>query len=113
MRVHPILFILLSERMGYFFLEEGDGMTGNTVKPKWVKLDEAHSSTYVSTHRVVAIGGRYHYKWKIVETNNKWVVYAFINSSYVTLKGLAPMNTLREAKYYCDVEVENFNKGIY
>lgn len=88
-------------------------MITGEIKPKWLKSDGVNVSTYVSSHKVVLFDGRYHYKWKIVKTNNKWVVYAFINGDYTTLKGLAPMNTLREAKYYCDVEVENFNKGIY
>lgn len=88
-------------------------MTTKAVAPKWLKSNGVDNSTYISMHKVVAFGGRYHCKWKIVKVNGKWKVYVFINGVYVTLKGLAPMNTLKEAKYYCDVEVENFEKGIY
>lgn len=88
-------------------------MSTKAVTPKWLRSNEVHSSTYVSTHKVVVFGGRHHCKWKIIKINGKWVVHAFINGVYMTLKGLAPMNTLKEAKHYCDVEVENFEKGIY
>lgn len=85
-----------------------------TVNNGWKRGHQPHTGylAYFSTHKMETYNGVSMPKWMIVKDDG-YVLYVFMFGGYHRVKGLQPFKYLRDAKYYCDVEVEKFDRGIY
>lgn len=82
------------------------------VQSKWEKHKDGG---YVSSHRTIYYNKQVVPEWWAQKSpfEKKWILFFFNQrtGTYSVITGLKPFDTLKDLKYYVDVEVKEFEEG--